>query len=63
MIEPSVLAEKHFTSEDDFIRKLDIPERMQSRFLNRTIDFNEIEDEVNWIASNPKYPHLRVILL
>lgn len=48
--EPSVIAENFFTTEDDKIREMDIPERLQYRLANqKTPSKNELLKEIDWM--------------
>eukprot|EP01117_Protostelium_nocturnum_P006766 TRINITY_DN242_c0_g1_i1.p1 TRINITY_DN242_c0_g1~~TRINITY_DN242_c0_g1_i1.p1 ORF type:complete len:1509 (+),score=429.08 TRINITY_DN242_c0_g1_i1:233-4759(+) len=48
--EPAVLSERYITAEDDLIRSIDIPERLQARSLNREkANANELTSEATWI--------------
>ncbi|XP_068145157.1 transcription elongation factor SPT6-like isoform X2 [Drosophila tropicalis] len=50
VFEPSELKRRHFTDVDHEIRKVDMPERMQTRQIPVTAgDSQELEDEANWI--------------
>ncbi|EDW74366.1 uncharacterized protein Dwil_GK21875 [Drosophila willistoni] len=50
VFEPSELKRRHFTDVDNEIRRIDIPERMQTRQIPVTAaDLQELEDEANWI--------------
>lgn len=55
IIEPAVLAAKHFTAEDDRIRSADVPERIQLAHPPRAApDDSELEQEAFWIAETAK---------
>ena len=47
--EPSVLVEKLATTEDEKIRLIDIPERLQLRDINRSVEGSELQQEALWI--------------
>eukprot|EP00026_Physarum_polycephalum_P000177 Phypoly_transcript_00177.p1 GENE.Phypoly_transcript_00177~~Phypoly_transcript_00177.p1 ORF type:complete len:1792 (+),score=500.68 Phypoly_transcript_00177:82-5457(+) len=46
--EPSLLEQKHFTSEDEKIRQLDVPERLQMR-KGTAYDEKLVPEEAEWI--------------
>jgi transcription elongation factor SPT6 len=68
VFEPSVVAEKMLTEQDEVIRIQDVPERLQLRSLGvRAPDPGELDEEASWVAKeilphlvspSQSYPHL-----